>query len=908
MAGSITGATGASHDPWPVLEIEPVKTAHATVDRLAIDRVEDLSPTAVPHRTPTDPFLEAESSRDSVVSIIGLGDLPADAAGLEHRVARLVRAQGIEAVRIRLASAKASAEQLGGMGRRFGGADNVERAKTIAARIDQMTVAVATLEAERTTVREALMPHARRQADKMLDAAARRVAGMRAQYQDIDQLRSLRSSARSLIAALGRASRTIAEATHDSERQHARATYAATHRRIAEAHPILARFELGVSSIDLMDIACDSETRLVAGHAVETPRPLDTPTRAMLDAADAAIADMRERLVHDPAAVWKLPTVVDATLIAHGVPADGMVAAHARDIVRTTHRDERLWQTFMSIASVTLGVAAALPSGGTSLGLSAGAAASIDAYQLYLSVEAYRFTADTWAAELSNQRPTPIGVLIDGLGAAAGFSGGLTAAAKTAFVRRIAHTDSIGDAARGLEMRLGRDSAAALFAKVGENEAAELYASVAPEVWSALALIDDGAAARALDVLGTERFVEWAQVMGATGFASAVRRVEPAVWPHLLSTPIEPADLVAALALGDGLVTELAPLLKGRGLAELSRAVDGAPVASVGGGFVTVHGHLRFHANQVTMKAKAGTLDVMARRWSALEAKAPEVTMIAQVTERDLDDLTEFVKQTSADKPIHDKQLQRIADRIGHPARDVRRLVRNAAGFRFSARAAALEKLAPELADGLAALESSRIAEALRDRALALLEDALDAKGATIARGHLGAWLEDAVHAGRGLDQGMAPRLEELAFAVEVVEGGRAAKDSTVYLGIRSGESVVLAPGGARLELPAVDPNMKGTLQDLDVVFLDKDGVVQVVEVKRSDEALWHALENSDRGRYLYKFVQLRAQRSDLDAALEIRFGLRQSETGALDRMVTKAQDTPRSLLTKYKIHLEVSP
>ena len=221
------------------------------------------------------------------------------------------------------------------------------------------------------------------------------------------------------------------------------------------------------------------------------------------------------------------------------------------------------------------------------------------------------------------------------------------------------------------------------------------------------------------------------------------------------------------------------------------------------------------------------------------------------------------------------------------------------------ARAEALAQTMPGLRRGLEALTRAGFSEAIVNDTLEQLEAAARLAPETLSRPHLAAWLEASVRAA-GVANGLGARLEELKYALEVIEDGRVADDATVYLGLRPGERVALTPAGPWLEMPPLAPNMKGTLQDLDVVFLDAEGKVQLVEVKRSDEALWHAIAKSDGGKYLEKFAQFRDERAAvLGTKVEVRVVLSEPGGTALDRIVPEAGDTPRNLAKDLDIVIE---
>jgi hypothetical protein len=834
---------------------------------------------------PSDRRLDAPIVRTRALDVLGLGPLPDDDAALAARVTRLVRAQGIAAVRLRLASARASAQHL----KSLGAPRDIARADALLSRLDRMGPALERLTAEREHVRRGLTPRALVQAKRLLDAAERRVDAMVAQYRDPAELAALRSAAQDLLVA----------------RRRGPAAYAKAHRELAARHAILRRFDYDGPLEPLLDLARDTQVVRAGGQAIEVDRPAAWPVGTMLADAKSAIADMRERLERDPAAVWKLPSVIEATLIAEGVATSGMVAAHARDVVSEVHADEALWRTFVSIAAIGLGVAAALPSGGTSVAVGAAVTASLDAYQLYLSAEAYAFASDAWNAELSSEAPSGWGVAMDAVGATIGVAGAAVGLTKAAFAALLARSDAVGDAARGLSLRIGEARANALFARFGEEGATDAFHAMPSEVWTRLADVDDVAVHRAFDVLGAQRFGDLAHVMGSERFAAAVATTDAKTWANLLSTPLETKRLAKVLAIEPATLAAIAPHVKGEGLARIVTRIDPTAIGHAKGAFLTVHGQLRFNGFELLRAVDDGTFDAVEGTWSMLRAAAPEeMARFAMLSRRDVADLEALVVASFHGRPLDADRLGRVVARTNARRRDVVKLAWRIAepSVQLSRRAEALARRVPELRMGLEILATTPgLGDAMIDGVVRRLERAVGARGATFSRAHLARWLEDAAAAGRGLPSALADRVEEIDYALEVVAAGRVAPGSTVYLGVEAGERVALARGGPWLELPTVDPNAKDTLQDLDVVFLGRDGAVNVVEVKKSDQALWEALEKTE-GRYLEKFDALRSRSS---SAVDLRVALRGSSEVWLDSVLRSVPESPRVKADEYGVRLE---
>ncbi|CAN0555240.1 unnamed protein product, partial [Laminaria digitata] len=135
-------------------------------------------------------------------------------------------------------------------------------------------------------------------------------------------------------------------------------------------------------------------------------------------------------------------------------------------------------------------------------------------------------------------------------------------------------------------------------------------------------------------------------------------------------------------------------------------------------------------------------------------------------------------------------------------------------------------------------------------------------------------------------------RLLELEYALDVVDRGKAADGSTLFLGVKAGERVQLRPGGPWVEMPVPLPGEKGTLQDIDVLFLSPGGHVQALEVKRSVQTLWQALDKT-KGAYLEKFVRWREQGAKAGQTREVGVAIRLRDGDWANRTLTSANTTP---------------
>ncbi|MEQ9501321.1 MAG: hypothetical protein RIT81_30915 [Deltaproteobacteria bacterium] len=871
--------------------IPPTRTSGRAVDRSVL---ESPPPVTLDHSVPSDGILREPEVRASAIEVLGLGSLGATPRALERRLVRLVRAQGVRAVRLRVRLARGEAQALydGAVG--IGSASALRRADTILRRLDVLDGGLDRFEAERARVRAAMTPRAAATAEAILDQTRASVLGWRKQYGDTTALLALRADAQTLFDARGRFERASG-----AERVEARAAYGALHARVSARHPPLASASLGAPLTELWAFASDTDSKQVGQVVVDVPRPLDAALEAKMQATLDGVKSMQARLRDDPDVVWQLPEVVEATRIAEGIVAHGMVAAHARDVVREVNRDERVCRTFVSVTAVGLGIAAALPSGGASLAAAAVATSALDGYQLYLAYAEYRRGVDAADAGLASERPSPLPVILEAAATTAGAGGAATALAKSRFVRLLGRADDMGVAARAMEKRLGRERAASLFERFGDDGVEALPA----ELWSRLAAVDEVALDTALDALGPEQLILWTEAVGPERVAALVADVPSGWWPDLTATSIDPEVIEDVLALGPEVVAALLPSVKGEGLAALARAADGAPVSVLDDGFAVVRG-VRFHPRS---PGGADRLVDALSRWDALVARAPELAKFGPWSEREIGRVERLIGEVAGGRRHKRMAFKALAARSGATPSTLRRAIHAAAGHSvvLGRRAAALAARAPELRDGLESLALSAVSPATRARALDGVERALGFSEATISRRHLGAWLDDAADAGHSIERCFVDRLVELEYAVEVADAGRVAEGSTVFLGLKSGERVALKPGGPWFEVPPTTPGRVGALEDLDVVFIDADDVVQVVEVKRTDEALWKALEKTE-GAYFYKFVSLRGEGAVVGQKREVTMAIRSPETGALDRRLPiDRKPTPRRLLDANRVQLE---
>jgi hypothetical protein len=687
--------------------------------------------------TPSDPALRPRPPVDAPVEILGLGPLPADGPGLEARVTRLVRTQGLREVTRLLADARRSATLLANTLTRHG--RSAEHAEESLRRVRVMEARLPALAAEREAVQSNLQPFIVEEAHLALDAALAGVAERERQYFErsgaprAEALRSLRSDAQALLSASMEARRGGPEAE---------ARFAAVHREVSRRHPILASFDLATPEVSkLQDLA-----RAVTNDEYDPqPRRVDEPLRGMLMAVRSAAVELRSALRDDPTVVWRLPGVVDATLIRHGVPADGMVAAHARDVLREQAGDDGRLRAFVSVVSVGLGIAAALPSGGASLTVAAALTTAVDGLQLYMSVEDYRFAAAASGTALdrrealSDEVPSAGWLAVDALCAASGAAGAAVALRKAAFTRLLADQGPVGAMARGLELRLGAERAASLVDRFGEAQADHLFRDLAPETWHALAELPAGRFDAALGALQPDGLRTLERTLGPGPAAAWIAELPEAGWRGLGATLLEPEALArVAQRFSPPEVAHLAPVLTGRGLAELAEHVGDATL-SVAKDHVLVDAQLRLHPHQLLRRAQAGALPELRRDLATARALSPTVQALGPLNPSQLTDLKRLADDLKAGEPLDAATLKRLTTHDRRPD-TVKRAVRELADqvIHLSPRAEALAQAAPELRSGLEALQTSGVGPALSRRALDLMERALAHRGVTFDRAHLG--------------------------------------------------------------------------------------------------------------------------------------------------------------------------
>ncbi|MCA9553691.1 MAG: EndoU domain-containing protein [Myxococcales bacterium] len=637
--------------PPPPLEAPPL----TRTDGVAPERSDVVEAYAEPAplltQVPGDRVLSAPPPVVAPMEVLGLGPLAADSPALQLRVTRLVRAQGVAEVTRLLAEARSTAEGLQSSLLRHG--RSAAHPAELARRIRVMEAFLPSLAAERDEVQAKLQPHVVAEAHAALDAAEARVDQIGAQYFGAngygrpEALGSLRADAQALLQA-----RNEALQAQGPARAEAAAAYTALHREVSARHPILASFDLATPEVaKLEDLALDE----VPAEEAYMARPLDEPIRSMLADVRGSVADMRQRLADDPEVVWRLPGVVEATLVRHDVPADGMVAAYARDGVRTQARNDAVTRGFVSVLSVGLGIAAALPSGGASLAAASAAATAVDGYQLYLSVEEYRlFAAASGTAvdrrdALSDQVPSAGWLALDALGAAAGAAGTVAALRKTAFTRLLAEQGPVGDMARGLELRLGVDRAATLVDELGAGEADLLFRGLARETWNALAELPAARFESAVQALGADGLRGLEDALGPTRAGAWIAGLSEEARRGLGATRLgreEVARIAARFTPEE--VSHLAPTLKGRGVAELAANVGDARLM-VAADHVVVDGQLRLGLQEVLRSAVRGDLAARRAGLATLKARSPSLRGLGTLTMRELRGLEDYLKDGSLD-------------------------------------------------------------------------------------------------------------------------------------------------------------------------------------------------------------------------------------------------------------------
>ena len=887
-----TPAVAVDHTDLPTSAVVVAQTPHPIFESIGSDQL--LSPAPRTH---------------SPINVSGLGPLPEDEAGLHRQLTRAVRGQGLRAVAGHLRRARESAELLSAGLRRLGRRD--DQGQELLRRLSALEAGLGQLKAERDAVQSNLQSHVVIQAQRMLDVSAARVQSLRQQYFDEGgaprhgPLHGLRRAAQQLMRARKEAL-SVPEGTKRAEAEH---RYADLHTRLAEHHPLLQTYALhSPQSAELDDLARDGARD---AHVIMHRAP-DDPLRGMLDEVQSSIQDMQHTLRDDPSVVWRLPAVVHATLLQHGVPEQGMVASHAHDIVREQQRDDALYRTSVSVLAMGLGIAAALPSGGTSLAVAGAVTTAVDGYQLFLSLQAYNFESGASGTDLdlkralSDTRPDVGPVLLDAVGTTVGALGVGIAARKTAFTQLGAHRGPLGDMARGLKARLGGQRAEALVGALGATEAELLYRDLGPEVWAQLSTVSTEQLSAAVRSLGPDALRTRQAELGARSLGEVLAQVPERAWPHLLSTALSPQDaLRITQTFSPEVIANLAPQIKGRGLTRLAEGLSGTRL-EVHGDAVLIDGQLRLQGHALLRTLDNGQLAQMRQRLDVLGRKSPLISKLGPLSPKDLTVVERLAEQAARGDALDKDALSGLKKRSGQNKALVRRIVDALGGTaaKPGARALELMQVAPELRTGLNTLTGSPgISQAMKDKALDYVARALASDKVTFDRPHLNDLLLSGVHDVERIDDALDSRLLELEYALDVVDRGKAAEGSTLFLGVKAGERVQLRPGGPWVEMPLPMPGKKGTLQDIDVLFLSPAGHVQALEVKRSVQTLWQALDRTG-GRYLRKFVEWREQGADVGQTRQVAVAIRHRDGDWANRSLDSANITPGDAVEKAAIEL----
>ncbi|MCA9548681.1 MAG: hypothetical protein KC933_01515 [Myxococcales bacterium] len=890
-------------------ELPETETPQTAVDR---DVVVSAPP---PPKYELLPHLPSEASlrgvrRSDAVFVPGLGPLPSDDPGLRSQVTRAVRGQGIEAARRHVRDLREGAAAMRAGAEALGAGPALERAAALHGLADRADAVLDALEAERARVQDVLQPYVLREADRMLAASRARIPGLRAQYflpsgapRDA-ALTELRAGAKQLWGAhaeVRRAEATLEPRERAVRVKAARARLDVVYAEVREAHPLLTSFGPGASNLGVLrDLSIDQ----VHDRPGPRPRPLADPLRGLLDGMEGAIEGMQARLREEPDVIWRLPDLVQATLIREGVDPRSMLAAHARDLTRKAGQDGGAWATATSLVAMGLGVAASVPTGGASLVISASAAAVADGYQLFLAIDAFSLQADAAGTDLEPRRalahdaPPAGGLLLD---VAAAVTSAVGAGLGWRALR--ARPDPLGDMARALEGELGAGRAERVGLALGdEHTLLEVFVRTDPALWAQLADVDPATLEAATRALGPERWVEWSEALGPEAFADLVRRMPAESWPHLLATEIGPKEARAVLVtLPQDVLRSLAPTLKGQGLVDLA-GQPGAHTLTLAepSPYVRLDGALAYDARTLARGDAART--IAARDdWAAMKRElGPIGERVKHVDGQDIRWIRKLADDRRSGTKPTGRQLTDLSERLGIERGEVRRVIDDLAGLPppvLSARARRIVAEAPELRSGLEALAASDAPVDLQQRTLRSVERAVTEERAVIDREHLRGWLDEVVISKGSITSVLSDRMHELDWALRAVHEGRVMEGTTVFLGVKPGTRVQLRPGGPVIELKDVAGKTNG-LYDLDVVYLRPDGkTVEVAEVKRTANALWMAIKQSDRHEYLKKFTDFRNSNRESGQPLELTmvFGERGEE--ALDIPITKDGETARDLL-----------
>jgi hypothetical protein len=698
------------------------------------------------------------------------------------------------------------------------------------------------------------------------------------------RLDDLRTAATRLFEAKAR----LSEAP-EALRAEAEVELEAVLAEVSEAHPILAGLAHGESELleSLTKFSAPVTLRRVLHERIDNARAL----RAELEAS--------------PERVWELAPVVGGWLHDQGIPPDDLRAVLARDLVREQvgwTASSRGYVTATALGMMAVGLAAGGPIG-------AGVAAAglgLDAADFALFARGYGFHAAAGRVDIAPSRQ---------------LTGVATSRGELAFEAALAVAGAAGFLASDLRhlaglRRSGAPRAAAFFEALARSEG-DARAAAVHEVFRERGLLgrledlsEDAArwAAQHPARLGARLSDNADAVLagpGPVGVDTLRRRLETldrlpdglqrsvdaqtldalSAYPTGALRGIDAEGLAAFAraerALGAEAARALVTDLGFRNLAALEGKIDLSRLRPAGDGRVVLDDAMIIRGDALGRRAGTEAFAPITERLERFrEARDATGISTPPVTETFLRDLDDVAGQIAGGKAIPDSRFRKLTKGIGVSNADARRIAEamRRASVKLSQEAHDLARRAPELAPALRRLEAAPIPGPLKKKALDMMQRTLEAPAGTFDMRNIA----DTFHA--ALDpKRLRAAVEEVGHALRAVQKGDVKRGTKVWLGLKPGETVELAPG-VKVSLPKIPPNASGYVTDIDVLYVARDDVVQTVEVKRGDRALMKAV--NDRGaQYLDKLENWRLAGEQIGQVRRTDIAFVEPRTGALDQM-----------------------
>lgn len=847
---------GALFSAGPIFPpIEPPVRRSEQADH--VDRAESF-PFAWRHAEPA----RAVAPKTGAVFQTSLGPLPDDDDALRCRTIALVRAQGVDAVARQLDEIEKSFDEMVRLAQGTPAAAQIKDQRETFARIARtMRAELSALRASRDAFLPAFRREAIATAKDVIAASRSKVAGAISKYgidrrdapiaperawsrpktvtvQDNEATRSLRAAAAEISAAQQKVALLSSGATVDArtlgqkqaELELAERDLAALISRHGRAHPVL------LDALRSADPAAKLADFAAGGDRLA--RALESYGQEALDAADR----LEERLERDPDAVWQLVPVVEATKIKLGIEPGALGDCFADQAVRDVRRDRDLQRFGISVIAFTLGIAAALPSGGASIAAWSLAASIADGFLLHDTLENNALHDDARSLDpaLSDHTPSRAWTWIEIAGTTVGFAGTICAFAKTPFARLLAREDEIGGVARKISLDLGRKRAAKLLEEVGPERFLQL----------------------GRDVPG-EALVELLRAHSPATVCFALKELSVFEARALLARFDEPtlaavrdgmsarALLRAGFDLGADVVAALAPVLRGEGLLRLHAA---AGTSLRGKTIHVIEGRIQI-GDGFALSPRV-FLDLAAdvsrsARIEAFAARLPgDVARKISAADLDLDALEQLEKivelRVAGDHQAANRLLEQC-DALSELAAEASKSLRKVQPKKVARQP--VRTIPPE-AEPIVAHYGDAAAKAFSSKAIsAELKASLQGSLAKVADS--GRFDQEGVCrvlrqiAGAKNDAQALEYIAQLEHGLRVVAEGRLHAEGQIFFEARHGTHE-LAPG-KRFDF-GPQPRGDAIVEDADLLYLGADEKVHVDEVKNTAHALVDKISVKTKG------------------------------------------------------------